>query len=587
MTRTLSKLAFCASLTILAIPSGAFAGRGGGMRGGGGGMQRGGGGGSGGGMQRGGGGSGGGMSHSPAFSQPRSQTGGSANSGRNPNANMAGTGNRNSGSGYPNAANRNQTGNRSNAGSAAAGADAANRNQTGNRSNAGSAAAGADYANRNQTGNRSNAGSAAAGADYANRNQTGNRSNAGSAAAGADYANRNQTGNYPNAGAAAAGAGFANHNQYNQYHPGLANGTWNGNNAGLRGARAGTGLAGYGLGGWGMGAAGYGLGYANGVGAWGTGSPMYAWGYSNYNNPYYGGGDGSAGGSQAVAATQAGSNYSQPIDTTAPPPESTVTDQATAAFDQARDAFKAGDYDTALTLTKQALTQMPNDTTMHEFLALVLFAQGKYDQAAAPLYSVLSVGPGWDWTTLSGMYADVEIYTKQLRALESYLGKNRNSANARFVLFYHYMTEGHEQDAVAQLKQVVKLQPNDKLSAQLLAQFQPAGSPAPPPAESAPPAESGKEGKLPGTWLAAPAKDAKISLAIKGDGGFTWTVSAPASRRPPSRASSTYADGVLTLAGKEGQNGALVGRLAWQDDNHFTFRLVGGPSGDTGLKFGR
>ena len=49
--------------------------------------------------------------------------------------------------------------------------------------------------------------------------------------------------------------------------------------------------------------------------------------------------------------------------------------------------------------------------TLHEFLALVFFAQGKYDQAAAPLYAVLSVGPGWDWTTLSGMYPDVDTYT--------------------------------------------------------------------------------------------------------------------------------------------------------------------------------
>ena len=45
-----------------------------------------------------------------------------------------------------------------------------------------------------------------------------------------------------------------------------------------------------------------------------------------------------------------------------------------------------------------------------------LFAQGKYEQAAAPLYAVLSVGPGWDWTTLSGMYPDVDTYTGQLRS---------------------------------------------------------------------------------------------------------------------------------------------------------------------------
>ena len=42
---------------------------------------------------------------------------------------------------------------------------------------------------------------------------------------------------------------------------------------------------------------------------------------------------------------------------------------------------------------------MPNDASLHEFRALVLFALGQYEQAAATLYAVLSNGPGWDWTT--------------------------------------------------------------------------------------------------------------------------------------------------------------------------------------------
>ena len=87
-----------------------------------------------------------------------------------------------------------------------------------------------------------------------------------------------------------------------------------------------------------------------------------------------------------------------------------------SSYDQAREAFKSGDYPQALQLDQQALAQSPNDATMHEFLALVYFAQGKYPQAATPLYAVLSVRPGWDWTTLSGMYADVDTYTRQLRA---------------------------------------------------------------------------------------------------------------------------------------------------------------------------
>ena len=288
---------------------------------------------------------------------------------------------------------------------------------------------------------------------------------------------------------------------------------------------------------------------------------------------------------QSTAAP--GYNYSQPISTTAAPPEQAVADQATSAFDQAREAFKAGDYAQALQLDQQALAQMPNDTTLHEFLALAFFAQGKYEQAAAPLYAVLSVGPGWDWTTLSGMYPDVDTYTSQLRALEAYVKANPDSAQAHFVLAYQYLAQGHDPNAVAQLKEVVKLQPGDTLSAQIIAAFQPSGGNPPPPAEAAPAAAPAVEGKLAGTWTAAPAQDAKIALAIQDDGSFTWTATGPG--KPPMNIAgkSTFADGILTLAAQGGQNGALVGQVAWKDADHFTFRLVGGPANDPGLKFAR
>ena len=466
-------------------------------------------------------------------------------------------------------ANRNNQPNVSNAGAAAAGAGAANRNQP-NVSNAGAAAAGAGVANRNQP-NYPNAGAAAAGAGYSNRNNQPNLSNAGAAAAGAGYANRNNQPNFSNAGAAAAGAGYANRNQYNQYHPGMVNGYWNGNNSAA------------------WGAAGVGLAAGAGVGAWGAGSPMYSYGYSGYNNPY----SGSGGGAQAVAAVQPGDaaqqaaapayNYSQPISTTAAPPEPAVADQATSAFDQAREAFKAGDYASALPLAQQATAQMPNDTTLHEFLALVLFAQGNYEQAAAPLYAALSVGPGWDWTTLSGMYPDIETYTGQLRKLEAYIDANPRSANARFVLAYQYLCEGHDDDAIAQLKQVVKLQPGDTLSAQLVARSQPPGD-APPATSGAPPAV---EGKLSGRWTATPAKDASVALAIQDDGRFTWAMTSQGKPAMSIAGASTFADGVLTLADQDGKNGTLAGNVTWKDADHFNFRVAGSPPSDPGLNFAR
>jgi hypothetical protein len=41
---------------------------------------------------------------------------------------------------------------------------------------------------------------------------------------------------------------------------------------------------------------------------------------------------------------------------------------------------------------------------MQEFRALAHFAQGRHKQAAAPLYAVLSVRPGWDWTSRRMQY---------------------------------------------------------------------------------------------------------------------------------------------------------------------------------------
>ena len=140
---------------------------------------------------------------------------------------------------------------------------------------------------------------------------------------------------------------------------------------------------------------------ASGVGAWGAGSPMYGWGYSGYSNPYYGGGFGSGGGSQPIAAQQPAMPSSRPRrrarttpSRSARPPRRPIRPspaRRASAYDQARAAFKAGDYAQAVQLDQQALAQTPNDATMHEFLALAYFAQGKYQQAAAPLYAVLSV----------------------------------------------------------------------------------------------------------------------------------------------------------------------------------------------------
>ena len=490
MMRSLFKLATLASLAVLVIPTSAFAGRGGGMsRGGGGygGAARGGGGyggagrdggtARGGGMERGGGGYGGAQStHSPSFSQPRSETGGSG------------------------------------------------------------------YGRRNTSGNLNE----------------GNR-NVGAAAAGADYADRNNSDRVSNAGAAAAGAGYANRKQYDQYHPGWAGGYWNGN---------------------------YGLGNAAGYGAMLAPSAAYGYGSSPYMNPYAGVGQAGAQ-PQPVAQPAAATtpDYSQPLDASAAPTQPPPTDPAASRVAQARQAFQTGDYANAQQLTQQELGQSPNDVSLHEFLALTLFAQGSDEQAAAPLYSVLSAGPGWNWTTLISNYTDASLYTEQFRGLQAFAKANPKSANTQFVLAYHLLSQGHTDAAIKPLKNVVALEPADSLSARLLAILQPA--PATPADPTATPATAIDPTKLVGKWVAQSPGDTTITLTLSDAGSFSWEVAAKG--QPPLTISgpSSTSGNILTLNGKDTPGGPLAGQVTLTDDTHMNFKAVGGPASDPGLQFAR
>jgi hypothetical protein len=245
--------------------------------------------------------------------------------------------------------------------------------------------------------------------------------------------------------------------------------------------------------GWGGGWGGWGLGYglSFGYGSWWDGgwgwnswgySPLcYSSGYYGYYNPYY---------TEPLVLGSTVIDYSQPIAVAqAPTQVSDVGDDAPsptmAEFDAARASFYSGDYQAALAGVDRALQQTPDDAVLHEFRALALFAQGDYQQAAATVSSVLAAGPGWNWDTLRGLYPDVTTYTRQLRALEGYARGHASAADARFLLAYHYLTCGHTDAAVEQLKRVTALQPSDTVARQLLKSMSPesqAPVPAPAPA---------------------------------------------------------------------------------------------------------
>ena len=238
----------------------------------------------------------------------------------------------------------------------------------------------------------------------------------------------------------------------------------------------------------------------------------------------------------------------------------TAEQQATPLFDAARNAFMQGDYKTALAQVDQAIAQVPNDTVLHEFRGLALFALGRYKEAAAADYAVLSAGPGWDWTTLSALYPNVEVYTAQLRALEQYAKSHPAASDAKFLLAENYLTCGYTDAAAAQLKEVVQLDPKDQLSAQLLKSISASDTAEPAvPSQPAAPAKPADASSLVGNWTATRADSATIKLALAGDGKFTWALD---QNGKPQQFSGTYtvADNLLVL--KQGDNPMMVGQVA-------------------------
>ncbi len=385
---------------------------------------------------------------------------------------------------------------------------------------------------------------------------------------------------------------------------GLGGGGW-----GYGGYGNGYGGYGNGYGGYGNNYGGYGGGYGNGLGlssytGWGFNPYSYGWGYSNYTNPFYG-----AGGlglvNQGLPITTTAYNYSLPIDVAATPPAETILAPAMDDFENARAAFKANDYSQALTLIDQTIKVTPNDANAHEFRGITLFALGQYKDASTALYPVLSASPGWDWTTLIGIYPDVDTYTNQLRALEAFRNQNPSDPSARFVLAYLYTGQGSAEAAGREYGELAKLLPNDQLVKRMARVIteEPtnanAASNAPatpvnpntpldtPPADPTPAATSAPASTVPpaqidGTWKASPNTDTAITLTHNPDGTFVWDV-VNKGQSKPIKGKSIYKNDILALAQTDGP--PLAGKITWSGTDKFNFRLVGNGPEDPGLNF--
>jgi tetratricopeptide (TPR) repeat protein len=326
------------------------------------------------------------------------------------------------------------------------------------------------------------------------------------------------------------------------------------------------------------------------VTGWALNSVGYMFGTWGYSNPYY----------DVAYASTSPYDYSEPIvvysetaqaaapatSTEAAPLPPGVSQESLNQFEQARAVFGQGDYKQALDLANQALKSMPSDATLHEFRALCLFALGQYREAAATLNAVLAVGPGWDWTTLAGLYPDVDVYTQQLRKLEAYVKANPAASDAQFVLAYHYLTAGHKEAAARQLERVVKAVPNDAVARQLydMLTYKSSGEPKPKEEPSAPAGPSVKAEDLAGTWKAKGPSNSAFEMTLSKEGEFTWKYT---KGKKEQTVKGAYAVDKDTLAMEPAAGGVMLAQISPAANGKLNFKMIGAPEKEPPLEFTR
>jgi tetratricopeptide (TPR) repeat protein len=339
-------------------------------------------------------------------------------------------------------------------------------------------------------------------------------------------------------------------------------------------------------GGWYPGAtfANYPVAAALGVTTWGLNRMSNAFGMVGYENPYYGESGGGYDYSEPIAAYEPAAEQPATADATATAPAQPAANQeAMTLFDQAREAFARGDYQQALELCDQTLKAMPNDAVVHEFRSLTQFALQNYREAAAGAYAVLSAGPGWDWTTLSSLYGNVADYTAQLRALEAFVKKNPKSSDGHFLLAYHYLTAGNADAANAQLREVDKLTPKDRLVTQLLSltskSDDKAAQPAPP--EAIPDDKLIKAEQLVGVWTAGGSGGSNFQMTLEKDSAFSWKFT---SGKKSDEIKGVFAVEQNNLALEVDDGSVMLAEIALTG-NQLKFKVIDSEASDPGLTF--
>jgi hypothetical protein len=141
---------------------------------------------------------------------------------------------------------------------------------------------------------------------------------------------------------------------------------------------------------------------------------------------------------------------------------------------ETEDAFRAGQYESAVRLAKHALIENPKHGRFHELLSQALFAVGDYRGAAAALSQATSLTAVDDWGFVvrnHARYYRGHDYAEQMGRLSRFIDEYPESADAWLVRGYHHGFLGHKDAAWRDLAKVSQLGGHYQLANRLRVRF--------------------------------------------------------------------------------------------------------------------
>ncbi len=177
----------------------------------------------------------------------------------------------------------------------------------------------------------------------------------------------------------------------------------------------------------------------------------------------------------------------------------------------------------------------------------------------------------------------MDVYTEQLRALESFCKKDPSDQAARFVLAYHYVTAGHDDAAIEQLQGLVKANPKDQVSIEMLQRLDPDAEIPNPAKKVEPPKPSDpvEAKQLQGDWKAV-RDNSSFEMNLEENQEFSWKFTTDGKTQEVRGVWSVDKEGVLAM--EMNDSGVMLAQTVMKGSD-LEFYMLGDSTGNDPLEF--